>query len=697
MKKPKKQSSAAQKKTRQKMPASISKYMRYAVQFIRQLPYPAEIFDTDGNMVMVNSAFRKYFKIRNSKKLIGNFSLYHSPLLRKLRISAFIERVYSGESVFVPKICIDKKLFPGIAGTTMNENLFVESIAMPLRDDGGEVCCLVAIQRDITTNEKTIESLKENQWKYQHLFSCINNGVAHVRIVFDRKNAVKDFVFLNVNPAYEKITGYSAAEITGKHAIKEVPGVNRKWLSIASTVLKKGKMEWFEYYSRFLDKWYRAAAYNIGTDQIVLILNDITEYKGIQARLQEGEERLRALLECSADIIQVVNAEGLFTYISPSVKRVLGYDPEELIGKPSVSVVHPDDIAEVAKGFENACTDPSKPVLTVCRCRHKNGSWRLLEGNGINHLNNPAVRGFVANIHDITDREKREAQIRESEEKFRNIVEQSHDGIVLIDSTGTIIEFNRSMQKIVGVVQEEALGKKIWDLQFAMMPKEVRTDTHYRDFRQSYLTGLEKAEAPWMNTVIENEVHRHDGSVIQMETVVFPIRVDTGYMFASINRDVTALRKTKQTLSLRERELSEQNVLLQQKNIALREVMAQLEEEKKRMRVQVQANADRLILPVIAKLRSRCGGEQEQILTILEENLGEITSAFGSEISRKMFRLTQKEIEICTLIRQGLSSKEISALLHIAVRTVETHRTTIRKKLEINDSSINLTTYLQNM
>ena len=82
-------------------------------------------------------------------------------------------------------------------------------------------------------------------------------------------------------------------------------------------------------------------------------------------------------------------------------------------------------------------------------------------------------------------------------------------------------------------------------------------------------------------------------------------------------------------------------------------------------------------------------------MEMLEENLREITVGFGLELSRKMHRLTQKEIELCSMIKQGLTSKEIGAMLNISPRTVETHRTHIRKKLGITGPEVNMTTYLK--
>ena len=86
---------------------------------------------------------------------------------------------------------------------------------------------------------------------------------------------------------------------------------------------------------------------------------------------------------------------------------------------------------------------------------------------------------------------------------------------------------------------------------------------------------------------------------------------------------------------------------------------------------------------------------EKAYVSLVEENLKELTSPFAGEISTQVFGLTQREIEICNMIKGGLTSKEIASLLDVSSRTVETHRNNIRKKLDIANQRINLATYLQ--
>jgi PAS domain S-box-containing protein len=522
------------------------------------------------------------------------------------------------------------------------------------------------------------------------LFRNMISAAAYFEVEYTPRGTPADFRFLDVNPAWEKIISRKRTEAIGRKASELFHGIMPQWLKIAHNVLQSKRGTTFEYHEKETNRWFQVSMYSPRQFQCVLIFNEITELKRAEEKIRSSEEWFRTLLSCASDMIQVVDAGGRMQYLSPSVKRVLGYAPEELIGKPSASVVHPDDLPAVAEGFKNALTYPKKPVYTVCRCRHKNGSWRVLAGMGLNHLDNPRIRGFVSSTRDITRQCETEKELKESEEKVRSIIEQSGDGIVLIDRSGTIIEYNASQARSTGIPRNEALGKKVWDIQYRLFPSEVRNADSYRTHKKKYMAFLKTGSAPWLNTVLEVPMERPDRTTVFMQTVVFPIRFGEGLMFGSVNRDVTGLRKV-------EKELEEQNKRLQEKNTALREVLAQLENEKQRIGDQVHANVERLVLPLLQKLEARSSEEDKKYLAVVRENLHEITSSFGTRIAQQMHRMTQKEIELCDMIKRGLSSKEIAQLMNISFRTVETHRNRIRKKLGIADPRVNLVTYLKSI
>ena len=142
-----------------------------------------------------------------------------------------------------------------------------------------------------------------------------------------------------------------------------------------------------------------------------------------------------------------------------------------------------------------------------------------------------------------------------------------------------------------------------------------------------------------------------------------------------------------------EETLQEQKKALEQKNIALNEILGQIELEKKQIKDNVIANAENLLLPIIQRLRLT--GESRKYVQLLRKNLQELTSSFGTRLTEKKAKLTSREIEICNMIKNGLTSKEIASLLNISSLTIEKHRINIRRKLGIINKDINLTSFLK--
>ena len=154
---------------------------------------------------------------------------------------------------------------------------------------------------------------------------------------------------------------------------------------------------------------------------------DVTERSRAEAVLRESEERFRCLVQNSSDIITILDADGTIRYESPSLERVLGYKPEQLLGKNAFGFVHPDDLPHVMKAFAEVVATPETTLSVEFRFRHADGTWRFLESTGSNMLGTPAVAGIVVNSRDITER--RELAI--IEERAR-IAREMHDGLAQV-------------------------------------------------------------------------------------------------------------------------------------------------------------------------------------------------------------------------------------------------------------------------
>ncbi|MEO5511567.1 MAG: PAS domain S-box protein [Longimicrobiales bacterium] len=150
------------------------------------------------------------------------------------------------------------------------------------------------------------------------------------------------------------------------------------------------------------------------------VLTDVTDRRRAEDALRRSEEYFRSLIENSADMIAVVNADETVRYVSPSVARELGYPAERWAELEAVSVVHPDDRANVRSRFAELLLEDHGSVIThELRIRHAGGGWRTIEITMRNQLATVGVEGIVVNARDVTDRRNTEAALRESEEMLQ--------------------------------------------------------------------------------------------------------------------------------------------------------------------------------------------------------------------------------------------------------------------------------------
>lgn len=162
-----------------------------------------------------------------------------------------------------------------------------------------------------------------------------------------------------------------------------------------------------------------------------------------------------------------------------------------------------------------------------------------------------------------------------------------------------------------------------------------------------------------------------------------------------LQQEITERKKVEQALIESESNLQKQKLALEQKNIALREIIAQIEVEKRKIQNDIETNINIVVSPILKKLAIEKA--PLKYVDLLQYHLRRLASSFGSKITEKNLQLTPREIEICNMIKGGLTSKDISNLLSISFRTVEKHRRNIRQKIGISNKNINLTSYLHNL
>jgi two-component system cell cycle sensor histidine kinase/response regulator CckA len=187
---------------------------------------------------------------------------------------------------------------------------------------------------------------------------------------------------------------------------------------------------------------------------------DITEHKRTEMLLRASEERFRSLVETTSDWIWETDAHGVYTYASPKVKDILGYESSEIVGKKPSDLMPPAEAERVAKimfqYFEEA-----KPFIEFENLNiHKDGRMVVLETSGVPIVDeNGQLTGYRGIDRDITDRKHAEEELQESRRQLADIIEFLPDATLVVDKDGKVIAWNRAIEKMTGVKKEDMIGK----------------------------------------------------------------------------------------------------------------------------------------------------------------------------------------------------------------------------------------------
>jgi len=337
-----------------------------------------------------------------------------------------------------------------------------------LKNPDGKVVGLLCIGLDITerlsterVSQQAQEALRESDERYHSLVESSDDPIYLVG---------RNLKYLFANEKLLSRLGKSLAEVAGQdYSQFHSPEATQEFSAKVEQVYKNRRPVSYKHQShRDGREFIRTLSPVIDPETkiitaVTVIAKDITERKDAEEKIKISEEFFREVTENSSDIILIVDKMGTITYISPPVERFLGYRPEELIGESGFKYIHPADIPRALADFSKAILTKDTAIPNSFRVLHKDGSVRTFEGLGKNLLNHPAIAGFIMNGHDITERKQIENALRESEEKFRSLVESSEDPVYLVDIDLKYLHVNRRLLSRYGKSLNEVVGKRYSD------------------------------------------------------------------------------------------------------------------------------------------------------------------------------------------------------------------------------------------
>ncbi len=298
------------------------------------------------------------------------------------------------------------------------------------------------------------------------------------------------------------------------------------------------------------------------------------------------------------------------------------------------------------------------------------------EGKPHFHVNRPDGE-HVARENKTRDTHNVEHALRERLKELNCLYEISR----LVESHGNSVE--QILQGIVDLLPPSWQYPEIARARLTLYDKEYRTVGFQRtDWRQSAEIHIKGSRAGVVEVCYLREMPEFDEGPF--------LREERDLINAIAERAGKIIERSQIG-----RQLEVERNALQESNTALRGVLAQFEENKKEIHNSIMANVDRIIIPVLRALEGEIPAQQKKYVALLQSHLDNLISPFANRLSRAFSALTPVEIEICNMIREGLSTKDIAQIRHVSPKTVAKQRERIRKKLQIVGPHINLATHLR--
>ena len=429
-----------------------------------------------------------------------------------------------------------------------NENLEIKTLTKdnslidlsisttPLYDEKGKIAGSIGVMTDISEKKKTEDIIKKSEEKYRELVEKSNYA-----IISDDKNGCLTYF----NEKFPELFGYSENEMKNQ-SLKTL--VHPEDLDFVMK-LHKQRINGRKVQSRYEFRGIKKDGSNIYLEVHTVTLkdnkkiigthsylHDITERKEAEILLKKSEERFRDVAESTGEWIWEVDKNGLYTYVSPVVEEILGYKPEEIVGKKHFyDYFTPDVREELKNGALQAFESKVSFKDFINPNTHKNGKTIILQTSGKPILDeNGNLLGYRGADTDITERIESEKALTKSEERFRDVTESTGEWIWEVDKNGLFTYASPVSKDILGFKPEEIVGKKHFYDFFTPDAREGLKKSAFEIFQNKVS----------FNNFLNPNTHKNGKKVI-FETSGKPIFDEIGNLigFRGANKDITQRQK----------------------------------------------------------------------------------------------------------------------------------------------------------
>jgi PAS domain S-box-containing protein len=427
---------------------------------------------------------------------------------------------------------------------------------------------VVANGRDVTEQRETELALQRSE---EHFRALIERSYDLVQVL-DPQGRV-----IYTGPSVQRLLGYTPEEIAGG-AIPDfmhpddLPAAAELVGRVLANPGTSGSLEYRVRHKdgswRWLEAYARTLSPTSAEQGIVANARDITERREAERALRESEEYFRRLIENGSDLLIISAPDGALTYVSPSVERLLGYAPHELLGNGPGDLLHPEDLPAVEAALAAMIAAPGTTHRVSERIRHKDGSWRYFHVVGRTLSPDTAADGLVCSGRDVTEQRAAEEALQRSEEHFRRLIENGSDLLLISAAAGALTYVSPSAERLLGYAPQALLGSVPEDL---VHPDDVE---RVRDVLRTV------GEAPGTVHRVAWRIRHQDGRWRVIEALartLSPDSVEAGFVING--RDVTEQRAQEAELRQAKAEAEQAREEAERANRAKSEFLSRMSHE----------------------------------------------------------------------------------------------------------------------
>lgn len=396
--------------------------------------------------------------------------------------------------------------------------------AAPIKDSDGFVIGIVLVFSDVTEKYAIQKSLEQSEAQYRNIINTMEQGLALHEIVCDDAGNPIDYITLEMNDSFSRLTGLSREELIGQRILDVLPDLEKYWIEVLGQVALTGEPTKYENYAAFIGRYFESVAYCPKPGQFAVITSDVTERTLAQKAIKKSENDLAITLNSIADGVIATDEDGIITRMNPVAENLTGYSASEALGKPLKDI-----FKIVLQESREQVPSPVERVLSTGKivelANHtvlisKSGSEFQISDTAAPIKNESGdIVGVVLVFSDITEKYAIQDALRKSEAQYKRLLSNIIDLICEIDEEGRYVYVSDNFFDVLGYRKDEMIGQYAVDyIHMDDMPEAVRKyeevshrldsssdvwrfrhkDGHYRTFecRSSfYADGVGKIKA----------------------------------------------------------------------------------------------------------------------------------------------------------------------------------------------------------